>query len=390
MTSSSLRFVLALSALSCIACQPRTPTARPPTEHEASPEQSVQASAPAELRIFAEPAEPAVNGATPAASRFFLLGRDPSDSGYRTLSASLPRAAASFVPRAAHMAWLAGQVFLARLSSPTATNGAASSDDVMSFALHISPRPSEPKDAPAGEAAVRSVAVPLPQPCTQAAPALLQSEGEHLHALLRCPKEGYALLLTLNAQAQLQSSRRVPAAADASLYLHQPDGDYLAVARQVLRVPKGSEDTLPIIGTVPPPGGESETRDLIRSGDLLLIVDAAAGRVIVMDAQRMGWRTEKRFYTQGTVTRARSVLLPPDRLLLVTAEDTRQGSELFATRIVLSDTSAQPPQRLLLGPLTRGDHELLPVADSDGGGALLLYSRKEGSSTALVMRRLMP
>lgn len=80
----------------------------------------------------------------------------------------------------------------------------------------------------------------------------------------------------------------------------------------------------------------------------------------------------------------------PDHLLLVTAEDTRQGTQLFATPIVLSDTSAQPPQRWLLGTVQRADHELLPIATSDGGGAALLYSRSSASGTALVMRRLTP
>ncbi len=379
MTISSLRLVSALSALACFACQPRTPTARPPSDREAAAEQTVAASPPRELHIFADR-----GSATDATARYLLLGRDAAGSSYQPLTATLPAAATHFVPRAGHTTWVAGHTVEALIDDATA-------DSAQKLSLRVSPRP--------GDAAAASpVQVALPAPCTQTAPALLQAEGERLHALLRCPKEGYALLLTLDDHGRLQTSRRVPAAADATLFLHQPDGDYLAVARQVLRVPKaagsaqpdGQDDLLPIIGTVPPPGGDSDTRELIRSGELLLIVDGAAGRVIVMDAARMGWRTEKRFYSQGTVTRLRSVLTAPDRLLVVTAEQTKPGTELFATLIVLSDTSSQPPGRWQLGGVPRADHELVPIADSEGGGALLIYSRTGAGGATLVSRRLTP
>lgn len=382
MMTSSVRFVTALSIVSCFACQPRSPGARLPTDREASPEQPAVAAAPSDLRVFAR-----TTGAPPAAE-YLLLGRDQAAGSYRLLSATVPHPATTFTPRAAHSAWVAGHVVEATLNEATPASAAGST--AQSLALRVFPAPSAPSiDAPA-EAAPSIAQIALPQPCTQTEPALLQGDATQLHALLRCPKEGYALLLQLDDQAHLKSSRRVPAAADAALYLHQPDGDYLAVARQVLRVPPGSEDTLPVIGTVPPPGGDSDTRELIRTGDQLLIVDGAAGRVIVMDALRMGWRTEKRFYSQGTVTRLRSVLTQPDRLCVVTTEETRQGTELFATLITLSDTSSQPPVRWQLGPAQRADHDLLPIADSDGGGALLLHSRRDASGAVLVQRRLFP
>ena len=383
--NSSLLLLSALSAFACMACQPRTQAARTPNEREATPEQVVHSTAPRGLHIVAEPVEPAAAGPE---WRYVVLHRDADSDRFLRLPAMLPRAAEGFVPRATHSAVVAGLLFEAVATQ----DGGNDSANAQSMTLRVSAYPTEKPSAAARaiEPAVRTIHVALPQPCTQTEPALLQADGAQVHALLRCPKQGYALLIRLDTQGQVKGSRRVPAAADATLYLHQPDGDYLAVARQVLRVPQEPADALPIIGTVPPPGGGSDTRQLIRSNDLLLILDGAAGRVIAMDAQRMGWRYEKRFYSQGTVTRLRAVMTQPDRLLLVTAEDTRQGTQLFATPIVLSDTSAQPPQRWLLGFVQRADHELLAIAASDGGGAALLYSRSDASGAALVMRRLTP
>lgn len=383
--NSPLLLLSALSAFACMACQPRTQAARTPNEREATPEQVVHPTAPRGLRIIAEPVEPAA--ASPE-TRYAVLHRDADTDRYQRLPATLPHAHEGFVPRATHSAVIAGLLF----EAVAAQDGTGDATDAQSMTLRVSARPSTQPSAAASpvDAAVRAMHVALPQPCTQTEPALLQADSAQVHALLRCPKQGYALLIHLGPNGQVTGSRSVPAAADATLYLHQPDGDYLAVARQVLRVPHEPADALPIIGTVPPPGGGSDTRQLVRSNDLLLILDGAAGRVIAMDAQRMGWRYEKRFYSQGTVTRMRAVMTQPDHLLLVTAEDTRQGTQLFATPIVLSDTSAQPPQRWLLGTVQRADHELLPIATSDGGGAALLYSRSSASGTALVMRRLTP
>ena len=71
-------------------------------------------------------------------------------------------------------------------------------------------------------------------------------------------------------------------------------------------------------------GGDAETRDLVMAGDLLLVVDGAAGRVIGMDRLSMGWKLEKRFYIDGAVQRLR-VCASPNRLQIVLAERTDAG-----------------------------------------------------------------
>lgn len=377
-TSSLFAGVLFLAS---VACQPRVPQARPPTDREVAAESVLGPAVAGELLV-----SPPAAGAPPTAG--YPLWTRRSNDGVMAPAATTSEAySARFVPRAAHTAVVGQQVFTASLPAATTPTGAADAD-AKTLHLRSYPRTATPGvDPPASPSDLR---IALPQPCSQNEPALLQGSGDTLHALLRCPPQGYALLLSLDRQGQLTRTRRVPAAADAALFLHQPDGDYLAVARQVLRVPESPADALPIIGTVPPPGGDSDTRELLRHGDLLLIVDGAAGRVIGMDAARMGWRFEKRFYSQGTVVHLRSLLLTPDRLCVVTAEETASGRELFATQIALSDMSSQPPLRLALGPVMAAPHELLPLGESAGGGALLLYTAAAGAGPSLRSRRLLP
>lgn len=373
---------LSLLTLATPACQPRVPQSRPPTDREAETEKTLAPAPAAEWWISRATPSPAAGPAQPASYQVWT--RRSEDRPYAVLATTGEAASPTFVPRAASSAIVAGQLFEALLSGP----GTTPALDAKTLHLRATTLAASAADETAQTATV--LHVPLPLPCTQTGPALLQADGDKIQALLRCPREGHALLLTLDGQGQVVRSRRVPAAADATLFLHQPDGDYLAVARQVLRVPDAPADALPVIGTVPPPGGDGDTRELLRRGDTLLIVDGAAGRVIGMDAGRMGWRFEKRFYSQGTVVRLRSLWLTADRLWVVTAEETPTGRELFATQISLSDTSSQPPLRLALGAVAATGHELLPLAESAGGGALLLYSVSSASGLSLRSRRLAP
>lgn len=369
-------------ALSLAACQPRVPQARPPSDREADAEKVIAPAVAAPLLVAApDPAQ------VPGYQLYAGRGDEPSFAAVATTSEAR---APGFVPRAAHIVVVAGQVFVAPAPAPAGAAGTPAGSAIDAKILHLRTVELVANPATDPAPAATDLRISLPQPCTQTGPALLQADGDKIHALLRCPAEGYALLLAMDRQGHIQRSRRVPAAADATLFLHQPDGDYLAVARQVLRVPESPADALPVIGTVPPPGGDSDTRELLRHGDLLLIVDGAAGRVIGMDAGRMGWRFEKRFYSQGTVVRLRSLPISADRLCVVTAEETPAGRELFATQIALSDMSSQPPQRLALGGVTTAAHELLPLGPSAGGGALLLYTATAGAGPSLRSRRLAP
>jgi hypothetical protein len=242
--------------------------------------------------------------------------------------------------------------------------------------------------------------VPLPAACTEELPPLVQCDNGRVFALLRCPKEQRSILLHLDAEARLKKSRVLSEAAAAELLLHQPDADYVLAGRQVMRV--GADDTaLPTIGTVPPPDGDADTRELVRAGDLLLVIDGAAGRLIAMDAQRMGWRFEKHFPTGrargkkgapalGQVTRVRAALGAGDRLYVVTAETGKEGQELFGVAVPLDEKSLGSA-RLRLGVVpsgARSDHELVPISKSAAGGALLVYSHLGNSGPLVALRKL--
>lgn len=233
--------------------------------------------------------------------------------------------------------------------------------------------------SPAAQAAARSYLIEVLE--RPGLPSLLRP----LAAVAERPEPGSATATALH----------VPAGVTLlELYLHQPDADYLLSGRQVVRIGPDKQ-ALPTIGTVPPPGGGAETRDLLRAGPLLLVIDGGAGRVIAMDARNMGWRFEKRFITSsghgGRVTRLRAALGTPNRLYIVTAEETSAGQGLYGLGLTLEEKATETPQRLSLDPkLGRlpSNHELLPVAAEDGGGVLLCYSRPGNTGPEVAVHRL--
>jgi hypothetical protein len=231
--------------------------------------------------------------------------------------------------------------------------------------------------------------VNLPTPCTPTAPALLQGSGALLYALVRCPAEDRAIGLELDATGALRSSRLIDGADQAELFLYDGDSYFLAAGRQILRAgPSG----LPTIGTVPPHEGSAETRDLVLADELLLLVDGVAGRVFGMDRQQLSRRFEKHLPTQRSVTRLRAVVAG-QRLLVVVAERQRTGgSELFGIGLPMKKeptTSDMTPVRLRLGGgVEASDHELVPLAASDGGGALLVRTHAGNTGPLVALQQL--
>lgn len=375
-------FGLFICVLSSLGCRARPPAERLPTEKEANAEEVVANYGPRRLRVF--PAQP--NDAAPPLA----------PQGYLILASERPELAAVFRP----LAFFAKKPPLGTLARAGAEVFVA--DHVVEAVAPGTP----PGTRPINGAALRvydrdgkvgiQVALTPKAACAEPLPPLLQSAGSRIRVLLRCPVEHQAILLSLDAAAQiLPEEERVVAGADpAELFLHQPDADYLLSGRQVMRV--GPEaHTLPTIGTVPPPGGDADTRELVRMGSLLLVVDGAAGRVIAMDALSMGWRFEKRFFTSsgqaGRVLRLRAALAAPDRLAIVTAEATPRGTKLFGTGLTLDAQASESPPRLFLGePLSsaQSDHELVSIAQESGGGALLVYSHLGNSGPMVALRKL--
>jgi hypothetical protein len=203
--------------------------------------------------------------------------------------------------------------------------------------------------------------------------------------LARCAVEDQAMVLRLDKTLTAQAARAVDGAGAVELFLHHGDSDYLLQARQVMRVPPQG---LPVIGTVPPPGGDGETRDLVMASDLLLVVDGAAGRVVGMDRQSMGWKLEKRFYFEGSVQRLRAAA-SASRLHIVVAERGEgQKTELVGIGMSLlpGQRDSSLPQRLLLGAgPAQSDHELAPIADpNDSVGGSVLVRSHDGNTGPLV------
>lgn len=385
-----LPLLLALLGLLCAAaCRPRPPAPRLPNEQEADTERPLVHYGPRSLRVF--PAQPA-SGTTTAPSP----GRDPAHylvlaserpelpAAYRPLAVTTQQVPDGYIARAGHSAWVtdpgaggqSGHVIEAPAPSPA--------DDPQKVNLLVYDR-----DARVGT----PTAVPLPVRCTQSPdrPALLQASDSHLFALVRCPQEGHAILLRLDGQARLQTSHTVPGATDTDQYLHGPDGDYLAVGAQLLRIPPTPGAPM-VVGEGIAPAGPPDTRDLLRIADLLLVIDGRSRRAVALDAVSLTRRFSVRFPTQGRVLRLRAAAVRPDRICIVTAEQTSQGQLLLAIPLSLSAPTAPQPDRLLLGQYhaSTRDHELVPLAPADGGGALLIYSHPGHSGPLVALRRLTP
>jgi hypothetical protein len=221
--------------------------------------------------------------------------------------------------------------------------------------------------------------VPLrfPVPCTAAAPVLLVAEEDRLHGAVSCQGD-QALVFTAGGGGALTRTVAAPGAGPVALYARHPDGDYLVAGRKVVRLlPDGRQ----IIGTVPPPGGGADARDLVISGADLLIVDGGAGRAIRMDRLALRWRAEGRLPTGRRVQRLRAAP-GGDRLLVVWAEPAPTGTRLYGAALRLPDLRA-PATYLDLGPgPPESDHELVPVAGTDVRA--LLVRTQIGSTGPLV------
>lgn len=353
-------FLPAAFALSLLACQKAPPPARVPTAQEVSAEQVIANYAPSRLRVF-----PSVG----SDANYVLWGseRPGLPAVFRPLGKTDKRGPSGIMSRAGELAFVGDRMIEAPLpTSPAKT-------------MPTLPLLVYDKDAKTAQLQT----VTLPGACTMRDRALIGSDGRELFVLARCAVEDQAMVLRLDAALAVRAARTIDGAGAVELFLHHGDSDYLLQARQVLRVPPQG---LPVIGTVPPPGGDAETRDLVVAGELLLVVDGAAGRVIGMDRLSMGWKLEKRFYVEGAVQRLRAAA-SPNRLQIVIAERTEsQRTELVGLGLPLQpgrrDTGM--PQRLQLGncPST-SDHELLPLADGDEAMLVRTHDGNTGPQVAL-------
>ncbi|MFO0573767.1 MAG: hypothetical protein U1A78_07215 [Polyangia bacterium] len=358
-----------LLALGGPACKGSAPPPRVPTAAEAGSEQVVVNYAPPKLRVLpiASPPEP---GAGPAEARYLILGseRPGLPAVFRPLGVTERKAPIGAASRAGSLAWVDGHVV--EVAPPAAGAGAADTLTLQVFDRDAKvPRP-------------RAVAIG----CSAHGQPLLASDSTTLWALVRCG--GAAIVLTLDGEGGVRARREVPGGGEAELFLPSGEDFYVLAGSKVLRSAPGGP---PAIGSVPGRGGSSETRELVRAGELLLVLDGAAGRVSALDAAGLGARYEQRFVSGGPISRLRAAA-SGDRLIIVWAEP-RAGeqSELVALALPLSAPGDRAPQRILLGsgPQT-SDHELVPVPPADGGGALLVrtHASNTGPLVALLHVKL--
>lgn len=376
----------ALALAFTTACRPSPPAARVPTQKEAGPELVVVNYAPQRLR--------ALPGGT-AENSYLLLGseRPLLPAVFRPLGVTARKGPPEVAARAGELAWVGGHV--------------------------VAAPPADPHAAPTQQASLlvydrdSKVATPtplaLPAPCTQTLPMLLHSDGLTLHVLVRCPPEDTALVLRLSGASELQSARVIPGAGAAELLLHKGEVDYLLAGSKVLRAgPAGPPLSTELPGAR---AGGPDTRDLLHNGSLLLVADGGAGRLFGLDGESLQLRFSERLYSAAPVTRLRAALAGPERLILVAAEATTGATEaateaatertagaaptaptqLVATALQLADLgrSAAFPTRILLGSgPPQSDHELVPVAPSDGGGALLLRTHAGNTGPLVALTHL--
>lgn len=356
-----MRILLSFTlACSLAACQKVPPPARVPSQQESSAEHVVVNYGPSRLRLFPAPA---------SEGRYVLWAseRPGLPAVFRPLGMTEQRGPTGFVPRAGELAFVDGRIVEAPLpASPTK-------------ALSELPLLVYDKDA---KTATQQM-IPLPGPCSMRERALIQSDGKELFVAAGCAVEDKAMLLRLDASLAVRSSRSVAGAGAAELLLHHGDADYLLIGPTVMRVPSQGE---PVLGTVPQPAGDVETRELLMAGELLLLVDGSAGRVIGMDRTSLGWKLDKRFYFEGSVQRLRAAASASRLQIVVSERGEAQKTELVGLGLSLGsvgrDTSL--PQRLILGSgPVQSDHELAPV--SDGKSVVLLRTHGSNSGPLVAM-----
>lgn len=368
-----------LSVLGQLSCTGGPPPPRVLQPGEAGPEVVVVNYAPPKLRVLPLRTES-------GEGRYLILGseRPGLPAAFRPLGVTERKAPPGAIGRAGSLAWAAGHVVEAEPfpGSPgsSARDAAADRGKATQLTLRVFDRDAK---------VITPVAIPLG--CEGRGQPLLAGDGTTLSALVRCTGPVGAVLFTLSAEGAILARREVPGGGEAELFLRSGDDFYLLGARQVLRAsPTGP----PVIAAVPA-GGGSEARDLLRTGELLVIVDGAAGRAIGLDASDLGKRFEQRFAPGSrAIKRLRAVPSASpspndDRVLIVWAEPRPGGlTELLLLALPLGP-SRRPLQRILVGS-TPGDsdHELVPVARTDGGGALLVRTHQSNSGPLVALLHL--
>jgi hypothetical protein len=182
-------------------------------------------------------------------------------------------------------------------------------------------------------------------------------------------------------------------AGDAELFLHQGEVDYLLAGQRVLRLDAaGSRTSQPLPGLG---SSAAEVRELVYAAPLLVVVDGASGRVIGLDGDGLAVRLERRIYTTSAhpVTRLRAVQSRADQLTIVVAERDAAATgdtQLLAMTLPLAarGKSEYPTRILLGGGPPKSDHELSPIAASDGGGALLLRTHAGNTGPLVALTQL--
>lgn len=368
---------LLLPLLWLLSCKGGPPPPRVLQPGEAGPELVVVNYAPTKLRVLPLRTES-------GEGRYLLLGseRPGLPAAFRPLGVTERKAPPGATGRAGPLAWAAGHVVEAEpfpgSSGRDARGDQGARGQADKLALRVFDRDAK---------VITKVAIPLG--CEGRGQPLLAGDGTTLWALARCAGPGGAVLLTLSAEGALQNRREVPGGGEAELFLRSGDDFYLLGGRQVLR---SSPTGPPAVATVPE-GVESDARDLLRSGELLVVVDGAAGRAIGLNATDLGKRFEQRFAPRSrAIKRLRAVPSPSpngDRVLMVWSEPRPGGlTELLLLALPLGP-SRGPLQRILVGS-TPGDsdHELVPVAETDGGGALLVRTHQSNSGPLVALLHL--
>ena len=362
---SRARALLLALALGGPACKGSAPPPRVPTAAEAGSEQVVVNYAPPKLRVLPI----ATPGAGPAEARYLILGseRPGLPAIFRPLGVTERKAPVGAASRAGALAWVDGHVVEVAPPAP----GAGAADTLTLQVFDRDAKVPRPRAVPIG--------------CSGHGQPLLASDSTTLWALVRCGDA--AIVLTLDGEGGVRARREVPGGGAAELFLPSGEDFYVLAGPKVLRSAPGGPSA---IGTVPGPGGGSETRELVRAGELLLIVDGAAGRVSALDAAGLGSRYEQRFVS-GPIGRLRAAA-SGERLLIAWAEPRAdEQSEIVALALPLGARGDRAPQRVLLGSgPARSDHELVPVPPSDGGGALLVrtHASNTGPLVALLHVKL--
>lgn len=359
--------VLLLPLLGLLSCTRGPLPPRVLLPGEAGPERVVVNYAPKKLRVLPLRTES-------GEGRYLILGseRPGLPAAFRPLGVTERKAPPGATGRAGPLAWAAGHVVEAVPFAERADPGDRGQADKL--ALRVFDRDAK---------VITPVAIPLG--CEGRGQPLLVGDGTTLTALVRCTGPVGAVLLTLSAEGTVLARREVPGGGEAELFLRSGEDFYLLGGQAVLR----SGPTGPPAVAAVPAGKGSETRELLRIGELLVIVDGAAGRALGLHAGDLSKRFEQRFPAGSRASKRLRAVPSGDRVLMVWAEPRPGGqSELLLLALPLGP-SRGPQQRILVGSAPGdSDHELVPVAETDGGGALLVRTHQSNSGPLVALVHL--